>query len=141
LIEIKAGGGGARQAVAMSRRKAQFRIAVVEDDGPLLGALAFALEAEGWAVSIFAGPVEALEGLGPADCLLVDYRLPDMDGLTLISRLRARGVTAPAILITARPDERCRRRASEAGIPIVEKPLVAAELKQQIDAALGASQT
>jgi two-component system, LuxR family, response regulator FixJ len=139
LISIKADDGEARQARAMTRSTTPFRIAVIEDDAPLLGALAFALEAEGWATATFTEPAEALARIGPADCLVVDYALPQMDGLTLIARLRAQGVTAPAILITARPDERCRRRADAAGVPIVEKPLAPGQLQQQIKAALGAS--
>jgi len=141
LIEIKVRRGEPRQAAAMVPSAHPPRIAVVEDDVPLLGALAFALEAEGWTVSTFARPADALERIGPADCLLVDYRLPHMDGLTLVGRLREQGVAAPAILITAKPDEQCRRRASAAGVAIVEKPLVAEELKQRIQAALAAPET
>jgi two-component system, LuxR family, response regulator FixJ len=136
LIEIKAGDAEARQAIAMTRRANPARIVVVEDDAPLLGALAFALEAEGWEASTFASPAEALAGVGSAACLLIDYNLPQMDGLTLISRLREQGVDAPAILITARPDERCRRRARAAGVAIVEKPLAPGRLEQQIKAEL-----
>jgi two-component system, LuxR family, response regulator FixJ len=139
LIEIKVRVAEARQAIAMTRRTTPFRIVVVEDDAPLLGALAFALEAEGWEVSSFSQPTEALVGVVQADCLLVDYGLPQIDGLTLISNLRQRGVAAPAILITARPDDRLRQRAGEAGVAIVEKPLMAGELKRQIEAALRAS--
>ena len=114
-----------------------FRIAVVENDAPLLSALAFALEAEGWEVSTFQSATEALARIGPVDCLLVDDKLPQMDGLTLIVRLRERGVTAPAVLIAGRLDPRRPRRAAAAGIAIVEKPLVAEELTQRIQAALG----
>ena len=139
MISIKAGDGEARQAGAMTRPTPAFRIVVVEDDEPLLGALAFALEAEGWEALTFTAPVEALARIEPADCLVIDYSLPQIDGLTLISRLRAQGVAAPAILITARPDERCRRRADAAGVPIVEKPLEPGQLQQRIKAALGAA--
>ena len=140
LIEIKAGTREARQAAVMPRSSSPFRIVVVNDDIPLLGAVAFALEAEGWEVVAFSRPSEALEGIGPADCLLIDDKLPHMDGLTLIERLRERQISAPAILITSTPDERRLQRASAAGVAIVEKPLVAEELKQRIQAALGASE-
>jgi DNA-binding response OmpR family regulator len=137
LIEINAVPVEARQARAMTPPGRPFRIAVVENDAPLLSALAFALEAEGWEVATFQDPIEALEGIGSVDCLLVGDKLPQIDGLTLIARLREQGVTAPAVLITAGLDPRRRRRADAPEVAIVEKPLVAEELKRRIQAALG----
>jgi FixJ family two-component response regulator len=50
--------------------------------------------------------------------------MPSMNGLDLISRLRARDVEAPAILMTSHPTATVRERAAKAGIRIVEKPFV-----------------
>lgn len=112
------------------------RIAIVEDDGSLLGALAFALEAEGYQVQTYAEAAPLLVAPPAADCLVIDQKLPDMDGISLIGRLRALGVTTPAILITTGPDRRCVQAAAEAAVPIVEKPLVDGRLRRAIETAL-----
>ena len=112
------------------------RIIIVEDDVALLRALTFALEAEGYAVSAFAAAEPLLRRSLEADCLVVDLKLPDMDGLALIKRLRAGGLESPAILITTAPSARCRRSAAEANVTIVEKPLLGAELRERIADAL-----
>lgn len=137
LIEIKAASDLDEQRDAMSSPAPRpSRITLVEDDVSLLNALGFALEADGYAVSPYTTATEALELAEPADCLVVDLKLPDIDGLTLIARLRERGVVAPAILITTHPDDRCRRSAAEADVEILEKPLMGPELHRRIDAAI-----
>ena len=40
-----------------------------------------------------------------ADCFVIDYKMPNMNGLDLASRLRNRNIAAPIILITGYPDE------------------------------------
>jgi two-component system response regulator FixJ len=114
-------------------------IVIVEDDASLLGALVFALDADGFVVHAYgrAGPL--LSAPVHADCMVIDMRLPDVDGLTLISRLRDKGVWAPAILTTTNPDERTRRRAAGMGVEIVEKPLITGELRSRIDVLVGAN--
>jgi FixJ family two-component response regulator len=111
-------------------------VTIVEDDISLLNALSFSLEEEGFAVSPFDRGQELLDRPHATDCLVVDLRLRDADGLTLIRDLRLLGLSAPAILITSNPDDRCRRRAADAGVEIVEKPLIGADLGQRIAAAI-----
>jgi two-component system C4-dicarboxylate transport response regulator DctD len=108
-------------------------IVIVEDHVSLLGALLFALQADGFDVHAYdrAGPV--LAAPPAADCMVVDMRLPDMDGLTLIARLREKGIWIPAILTTTNPDRRTRRTADDMGVLIVEKPLITGELRTLID--------
>lgn len=72
---------------------------------------------------------KASELLGAAElpdrgCLVVEYNLPDMTGLDLVAQLRNRQVALPAILITTNPSGIVRRRAEEAGVPMIEKPLL-----------------
>ena len=64
--------------------------------------LKFSLEIEGFEVHAYAGPNELLNDGSPpaAICLITNYHMPAMDGLELMSRLRARGVAIPAFLIT-----------------------------------------
>ncbi|MGZ8389071.1 MAG: response regulator [Rhodoplanes sp.] len=101
-------------------------ILVVEDDDSLRHSLRFSLAVEGFAVRTYA---KASELLGAAElpdrgCLVVDYNLPDMTGLDLVAQLRNRQVALPAILITTNPSGIVRRRAEEAGVPMIEKPLL-----------------
>jgi two-component system, LuxR family, response regulator FixJ len=113
------------------------RITLVEDDASLRGALAFALESEGYTVATYSAAEPLLTRPPPAtDCLIVDLRLPDMDGLALIRCIRALEPRTPAILITTDPDRRVRRAAAAAGVEIVEKPLIGGELPQRIEAAI-----
>jgi two-component system, LuxR family, response regulator FixJ len=108
-------------------------ILIVEDDLSLQSALVFALEAEGFTVRAFSKAAPLLSDPVHADCMVVDMRLPDMDGLSLVRALREKGVWAPAILTTTNPDERTRRSAERMGVQIVEKPLITGELRRCID--------
>jgi DNA-binding response OmpR family regulator len=133
LTEIKAGrGDGGQDGPMPPLVSSRPRVTIVEDDVSLLNALAFALEADGYAVSPYtaAGPVLAQPP--HADCMVIDLRLPDMDGLALIEALRRLGPQPRAILITTNPDERLRRAAAAADVDIVEKPLIGGELRQRI---------
>jgi FixJ family two-component response regulator len=121
------------EPVPQSRRPT---VVIVEDDSPLSGALKFALEAEGFDIRSYTAAAPLIERPVVADCLVVDLRLPDMDGLSLIAKLRERGINAPAILITTNPDERCRDAAKAAGVQIVEKPLIDEELRRRISEAI-----
>ena len=101
-------------------------VVLVDDDQAVLQALTFALESEGIPVRSFASAKAALDDAGIADAgvLIVDYRLPGMNGLELIGALRQRDVRARAVLITTQPGPALREAAETAGIPIIEKPLL-----------------
>jgi two-component system, LuxR family, response regulator FixJ len=114
-------------------------VVIVEDDASLLGALTFALRADRYEVKGYRNARLALAEGRPCDCLVIDQKLPDLDGLTLIDRLRDLGVAAPALLITTSPDERCRTRAAAAQVTIVEKPLLGGKLAAHIETAIARS--
>lgn len=108
-------------------------VLVVDDDPALLGSLEFALRAEGYRVHGCAGPLAALAPMAESPaCMVIDYRLPDMDGVELALRLRRKGYAGPLILITSNPDARCRAKAARCGAVIIEKPLLDDELINQI---------
>jgi FixJ family two-component response regulator len=110
-------------------------VLVVDDDAALRGALEFALQAEGYRVCSCADAETAMRvSADQMACMVIDYRLPDIDGMDLAQRLRGAGVTAPMILITSNPDARCRARAARGGAVIVEKPLLGDRLLHQIRA-------
>jgi FixJ family two-component response regulator len=111
------------------RQASQQRRAVlvlVDDDAAVGDALKFSLDLEGFEVRAYADGEELLKAGMPKDacCLVLDFNLPEMDGLELLSRLRALKVALPAILITTHPNPQLRGRARDLGIPIVEKPLL-----------------
>jgi FixJ family two-component response regulator len=117
--------------------KAKDVVLVIDDDSAVLASLKFALEVEGFAVEVFRSAEELLvRSPPPASCLVADYWLPGIDGVELVSKLRARGVETPAFLITTDPPSHIRQRAVEAGIAIVEKPLLGNSLAEAIRSAV-----
>jgi two-component system response regulator FixJ len=110
-------------------------VVVVEDDADLLGALQYALEAEGYDVRTFANQMEVLAAqdiVSSAACLVVDYRMQPLNGLEMFDLLRSRGMKAPAVLITTNPDSQCIESAARLGVDLVEKPLVTDALSLKI---------
>jgi FixJ family two-component response regulator len=109
-------------------------VMVIDDDQAVRNSLKFSLEVEGFTVRSYATGAELLsaEGLMHCSCLVVDQKMPGMNGLDLIGLLRARHLSAPAILITSHPGPPLRARAKEAGVPIVEKPLLGNVLLDKI---------
>ena len=109
----------------MPSNAAHERIVIVEDDEAVLNSLDFMFTAAGYRVSPYATVFAAMASpdLADAVCLIVDYALPDGDGLSLLQEQRSKGVRTPAILIASTPSTRCRQQAREAGIPLMEKPL------------------
>ncbi|MDO1559527.1 response regulator [Brevundimonas sp. 2R-24] len=114
------------------------QIVLVDDDPAVTRAIEFSFGLEGLTVWSYADGAGALSSdrLDDAGCLVLDYQLPDMDGLELLRRLRVQGVSAPAILITSNPKRDMRRRAEAAGAPIVEKPLLSDALLESVREAL-----
>lgn len=99
---------------------------LVDDDPAVLASLIFSLELEGFYVKAFACAETLLaQGqLADAACLVIDYRLPGIDGLSLLRVLRERGETCPAVIITSNPTRAVRQRTTEAGAVLIEKPLL-----------------
>ncbi len=99
----------------------QARIVIVDDRSTNLRVYAQYVSMMGpeFSAKCFHSAVEALEWLQTeaADLLIVDYRMPEMNGAEFISRFRARatGSHIPAIIITARQDRECRINALDAG--------------------------
>lgn len=116
-------------------------ILVLDDDPAVLTSLKFALELEGYIVKAFSTAQSLLRHrIGRHVCLVIDYRLPDTDGLDLLQRLRAKGVVAPAVLITSHPSEDVMRRAAKLEMPIVEKPFLDNTLIATVTASLNSNQ-
>ncbi len=81
-------------------------IALVDDDRNILTSVAMALEAEGYKVACYSDSVEALRAIGetPPDLAILDIKMPRLDGMELLTRLR-REHDLPVIFLTSLADE------------------------------------
>jgi two-component system response regulator FixJ len=116
-----------------------FTIFVVDDDEVVRESLRVFLEASHYTVEDFCS-VEALltrvDG-GNADCVLLDIRMPRMNGIEALQVLRRRGYTAPIILMTGAASHASRAQAQSMGVALLEKPIPPAILVTAIEQALG----
>jgi two-component system, LuxR family, response regulator FixJ len=103
-------------SVSLPPRKAM--IYVVDDDYDVRTSLRFLLETEGFEVRTFRNGSALLGSAARnhADCLVIDYKMVELDGLELATRLRRLQVSTPIILITGYPDENISAKASSAGV-------------------------
>lgn len=114
-------------------------IYIVEDDDAVRDSLQVLMGVKGLRVEAFASGIEFLEAVVPgvSGCLLIDFELPDIDGLVVLERLRARKIRLPAIMITGYSDDLLRRRAMAAGVvDFVLKPFAVAHVMDRVEAAL-----
>jgi two-component system response regulator ChvI len=81
-------------------------IALVDDDRHILTSVAIALEAEGFTVRTYEDGEAALKGLQakPVDLAVLDIKMPRLDGLELLSRLR-KTTALPVIFLTSKDEE------------------------------------
>jgi two-component system response regulator RegX3 len=109
------------------------RVLIVEDEQPIAEPLAEGLRREGFEVEWTATGTAALEAAEP-DVVLLDLRLPDMDGLDVCRAIRARS-DVPIIIVSARGDEPDRVVGLELGADdYVVKPFGLRELIARIRA-------
>ena len=117
-------------------------ILVIDDDPDIREILRLSLEREGYRVILAATGIEALHKLmdkEPCDLLLLDIVLPDIDGWTILSRLRAAPITAriPIIMMTANSDTYNETELLAAGADdYVSKPFLFDNLLAHIQALL-----
>jgi len=116
-------------------------IYVADDDADVLGSLRFLLETDGFEVRTFRSGTELLNALDqmPVDCFLIDYKMPDINGVELTEKLRKRGATAPIVLISGHYDGRLEARAATAGVQdFLLKPLLDDNVAKRIRSAIAA---
>jgi two-component system response regulator ChvI len=93
--------------VVAARSTRPVRVAVVDDDDEFRRALCFHLSDQGLEAISCSGGRAALELLGTesVDVILLDWRMPDMNGLEVLRELRQRGTMTPVIFLTGLADE------------------------------------
>ncbi|MFN8077302.1 MAG: response regulator transcription factor [Kineosporiaceae bacterium] len=113
------------------------RVLIVEDEAPLLKALAINLRARGWQVRTAATGTAALEAVAAEvpEVVLLDLGLPDLDGQEVIAGLRG-WTRVPIIVLSARHDSAEKVQALDAGADdYVTKPFGMDELLARLRAA------
>lgn len=117
------------------------RILVVEDEDAIADPLVDGLRREGYDVERAATGVDALDDSHRPDLVLLDLRLPDIDGLDVCRALRERS-TVPIIVVTARGEEPDRVVGLELGADdYVVKPFGVRELIARIRAVMRRTST
>ena len=114
------------------------RILLIDDDSRLAAMVSEYLGAAGFRVTVASNGLHGLEQLGsaPFDALVLDLSLPDMDGLEVCRRLRARS-EVPVLMLTARGDAMDRIVGLEIGADdYLPKPFEPRELLARIKALL-----
>jgi len=112
-------------------------ILVVDDDAPIRRMLGRTLSSEGYAVESAADGGEALAAVerSAPDLIVLDVTMPDLDGLAVCRRLRAKGLAVPILLLTARDSVPDRVAGLDAGgDDYLVKPFATEELLARVRA-------
>lgn len=102
-------------------------ILLVDDDRAVRDALQFVLRLEGFCVHAHRDGAALLadRDLNQAACVVVEDRMPKIDGFALLNEARARGLKKPVIILASHVTARVRVRAAAAGVwSVLEKPLL-----------------
>jgi two-component system OmpR family response regulator len=113
------------------------RVLVIEDDPDMASVLCRGLGEEGWAVDVAETGQAGLQAArnGDPDVVVLDLGLPDLDGLTVLSRLRECGRQEPVLVLTARDGVDDRVRGLDQGADdYLVKPFAFAELLARLRA-------
>ena len=117
---------------------------IVDDDEAVRRSLVFLCSSAGYAVRPHDSATDFL-ALAPSvmnGCLLADLRMPDMNGVELLQKLRDIGAELPTVVITGDGDVKMAVEAMKLGaVDFVEKPFIEAVLLEAIERAVGRAQS
>src|SRR5947207_11121867 len=114
-------------------------ILIVEDEHAVARGIQYALQQEGYEVTVARSGEEGLDNATKQapDLVVLDVRLPGMDGFEVLRRLRAAGAKMPVLVLTARDDEVDKVIGLELGADdYLTKPFGLRELLSRINALL-----
>jgi len=118
---------------------ARHRIAVVDDDHSVRKALCRLLRSVDLEVDSYGSGREFLDAMKDTlpDCLVLDLRMPDMNGLELKRHLTDRGIQVPTVIITGHDEPGMHAECMAAGVSrYLRKPLDDLALLEAIDRAI-----
>jgi two-component system, OmpR family, response regulator len=97
--------------------RAPYRVLVVEDESKLRESLMEGLRMEQWTVTGACNGAEARQQMAEQqfDLIVLDWMLPDYNGLEIVRELRAEGSNVPVLMITARDGATARDLSLQAG--------------------------
>lgn len=113
-------------------------IHIIDDEDAVRRSASFILKTSGFAVEAWPSGVAFLKEVRHVEtgCILLDVRMPEMDGLEVQGILHERGVTMPVIILTGHGDVSIAVRAMKAGaVDFIEKPFEKEVLLAAIEAA------
>jgi CheY-like chemotaxis protein len=110
------------------------RILIVEDDKDTLYLFQLILEDLGYTVDTYTDPIKALSEFKPQyyDLVILDYRMPTLNGLELHGRMKEIDRTARGILLTASHEHLHVNENKEGMFRVVKKPVSAAKLIEEV---------
>lgn len=126
----------------MTQQDLPIRVAVVDDDEPILDAVTLVLENQEWEVSAYTNGEAFLADLHQyqPDLLLLDSHLPGIDGVEVVEYLDEEVVTLPVIVLTAHPKSlETNKLLDKVNSQILVKPVTESELVSRCRIALGES--
>jgi two-component system response regulator FixJ len=115
-------------------------IHVIDDDDSVRRSVAFMLKHSGYRVESWASGVEFLKDVKNAErgCVLLDVRMPEMDGLEVQQEMAKRGIDMPVVVLTGHGDVGVAVQAMRAGaVNFIEKPYEKEALLGAIEEAYG----
>jgi two-component system, LuxR family, response regulator FixJ len=115
---------------------------IIDDDPAIRDSLAFLLDVHGFEPRVHESAVAFLGSLdrGTIDCVVTDIRMPDLNGLELVQRMKSEHMTCPVIVITGHGDVALAVEAMKAGVvDFIEKPFSDEALLSAIRTALEGS--
>lgn len=109
---------------------------LVDDDAAVRRSVGFMLKTSGFQVRSYETGVDMLRSAATLDdgCILLDIRMPGMDGLEVQRALQEKGVVLPVIIMTGHGDVGLAVKAMKAGaVDFIEKPFAKETLISSID--------
>ena len=117
------------------------RVFIVEDDEAARESLVALLDSAGYRTAAFASGVEFLDVLESASgaCVVLDVKMPEMDGLQVQRRLQESGALLPVVFVTGHGDVAMAVQAMHAGaMDFIEKPIARDRLLASVARAIDA---
>ncbi|MCA9439714.1 MAG: response regulator [Candidatus Omnitrophica bacterium] len=113
-------------------------VLIVDDDPDFLRSVSEILELSGYSVVTAANGREAIERVGGdrIDLILLDIRLPDIDGLEIFSRVRSQSSNLPVIIVTGYPEDEAGKVSainSSKNTGVMVKPIDPTILRRTVD--------